>query len=353
MGFRLAPRTLNLFGSAQGHCAARSWFDEQPKKQPLLLLVDDAQLAAPDTIRQLNWLNSELVTRPLVIALARIPGMGGPEMNRLLARNSPHVERLALGPLDRAAVRSLLDDLLDAAPDARLLALADDLGGNPRLIVDLVTGLRAERRLEVSGGCARLSSNAVPRRLRTTLIHMVRSLTPATRQLVQVGAALGPSFRLADAAKLLRATPGDLLLGVDEAVAGGLLVEDGGRLAFPGRLLWHGATESVPNSVLTAIKAELPSLPATGAGTVPGQDEAGEAEEPARTAATEMPGWADLTDTERQVARLVGAGMTNRQVARDARMSSHTVNYHLRGIYRKLQIRSRVDLARLIYQNGP
>lgn len=58
-------------------------------------------------------------------------------------------------------------------------------------------------------------------------------------------------------------------------------------------------------------------------------------------------GWASLTDTEAKVARLVATGLTNRQVARDLFISPHTVGFHLRQIYRKLAIQSRVDLARI------
>ncbi len=278
--------------------------------------------------------------------------MGGPEMNRLFTRNSTHVERLALEPLDRTAVRALLADLLDAVPDERLAAMADDLGGNPRLVVDLVAGLRAERHLEMLNGCARLPARVLPRRLRTTLVHMVRSLTPLTRKLVQVGAAIGPRFPLADAAHLLREMPGNLLLSVDEAIAGGLLVEDDGQLTFPGQLLWRGAVESMPSSVLAAIRADAALMAAS---TLPASvSEAGKSAQLADAEAASpdlLPGWDELTGTEQRVASLVGSGMTNRQVARDAHMSSHTVNYHLRGIYRKLGIQSRVELARLIYQN--
>ncbi|WP_211768407.1 helix-turn-helix transcriptional regulator [Kutzneria sp. CA-103260] len=58
-------------------------------------------------------------------------------------------------------------------------------------------------------------------------------------------------------------------------------------------------------------------------------------------------GWGSLTGTEEKVARLVARGLTNRQVASELFISPHTVGFHLRQIYRKLSIQSRVDLARI------
>ncbi|WP_416966644.1 LuxR C-terminal-related transcriptional regulator [Streptomyces sp. 4F14] len=58
-----------------------------------------------------------------------------------------------------------------------------------------------------------------------------------------------------------------------------------------------------------------------------------------------------LTHSERAVAELVVLGMTNRQVAGKLHLSSYTVNYHLRNIFRKFGIKSRVELARC-YQAG-
>ncbi|CAM4182166.1 LuxR C-terminal-related transcriptional regulator [Nocardiopsis rhodophaea] len=53
-----------------------------------------------------------------------------------------------------------------------------------------------------------------------------------------------------------------------------------------------------------------------------------------------------LTEAELRVALLVAEGKTNRQVARLISRSPHTVNYHLRQIFRKLDLSSRVELAR-------
>lgn len=61
-------------------------------------------------------------------------------------------------------------------------------------------------------------------------------------------------------------------------------------------------------------------------------------------------GWDSLNDMERTIAALVDQGMTNRQIATRVYLSPHTVNYHLRQIYRKLNIRTRLELARLVHR---
>ena len=60
-----------------------------------------------------------------------------------------------------------------------------------------------------------------------------------------------------------------------------------------------------------------------------------------------------LTETQRRVAELVGAGRTNREVADALFMSPHTVEAHLTAIYRELGVRSRVELARVVGSAGP
>ena len=61
-------------------------------------------------------------------------------------------------------------------------------------------------------------------------------------------------------------------------------------------------------------------------------------------------GWDSLTAAELRVAEAVGSGLTNAQAARRLYVSPYTVDYHLRQIFQKLGISSRVQLAVVLMQ---
>jgi DNA-binding CsgD family transcriptional regulator len=52
-----------------------------------------------------------------------------------------------------------------------------------------------------------------------------------------------------------------------------------------------------------------------------------------------------LTNTEFAVAELVSQGHTNNEVGRQLFISRHTVAFHLKKVYQKMSIASRVELA--------
>src|SRR5580700_10344755 len=63
------------------------------------------------------------------------------------------------------------------------------------------------------------------------------------------------------------------------------------------------------------------------------------------TAAAPATGWASLTEAERRVATLISEGNTNKSAASALGVSINTVSTHLRAVFAKLGVQSRVQLA--------
>jgi DNA-binding CsgD family transcriptional regulator len=55
-----------------------------------------------------------------------------------------------------------------------------------------------------------------------------------------------------------------------------------------------------------------------------------------------------LTETERRVADLISAGHSSRAAAAELGVSPNTVNTHVRSVFAKLGVRSRVQLSNLL-----
>lgn len=60
----------------------------------------------------------------------------------------------------------------------------------------------------------------------------------------------------------------------------------------------------------------------------------------------------DLTTREREVVRLVGMGLNNKEIAKKLHISEATVRHHLSSIYSKLYVEDRLNLAIFAYQQG-
>lgn len=60
----------------------------------------------------------------------------------------------------------------------------------------------------------------------------------------------------------------------------------------------------------------------------------------------------ELTQTERRIVDLVADGRTNHEIAGCLRMRPKTVEWNLTKIYRKLNVRSRTELAVLVIKTG-
>jgi DNA-binding CsgD family transcriptional regulator len=195
-----------------------------------------------------------------------------------------------------------------------------------------------------------------------------------TRTALAVGDRPGAQAIADTAERLSQSNPGFATLAASAAQARGILHEDGASLARAaathvgpwsrasaaedlGVLLARGDGEAGPDAVRRLDQA------------LDGYERIGALWDAARIRArlrrlgvrrrhwghSERPvsGWASLTDTERSVAELVAQGLTNPQVADRMFISPHTVKFHLRQVFRKLAIGSRVELARLAAERDP
>ncbi len=63
------------------------------------------------------------------------------------------------------------------------------------------------------------------------------------------------------------------------------------------------------------------------------------------TAGRPATGWPSLTQAERRVAILIGSGHANKSAATELGVSVNTISTHLRAVFTKLGIQSRVQLA--------
>ncbi|MFC4530048.1 helix-turn-helix transcriptional regulator [Sphaerisporangium dianthi] len=195
----------------------------------------------------------------------------------------------------------------------------------------------------------------------------------ASPWLVRVALAAGDrsSARLAVAAaeSLAGRAPGLTVVTVAAAHARGLLEGDPEALAPAAEKAadpWGRASAAEDLGVALAAAGDRQGCVRSLDHALAGYDEAGSARDAARLrrrlrrmgvrhrhwATTERPvtGWASLTDTERAVSLLVAQGWTNRRVADQMFISVHTVAFHLRQIFRKLDIGSRVELTRLVLE---
>ncbi len=67
----------------------------------------------------------------------------------------------------------------------------------------------------------------------------------------------------------------------------------------------------------------------------------------------ERSGWAALTPAELKVSQLVASGLSNPDIARELIVSRSTVQCHVSSALRKLELHSRIDLARIVRERGP
>ncbi|HXF32042.1 MAG TPA: AAA family ATPase [Solirubrobacterales bacterium] len=153
-----------------------------------------------------------------------------------------------------------------------------------------------------------------------------------------VGAAVRAMARVSD--------PGETLPYIEEAAAvldgGTARLEQAKALTALGRALRAARR---PTEAREPLQRAVELAEACGSERVRDIARAELAASGARPRRTALSGIASLTPSEERVARLAADGMTNREVAQQLFVTPKTVEVHLSNAYRKLDIRSRRQLA--------
>ncbi len=236
-------------------------------RRPLVIVLDDLHWADPSSLQALEFVGRMLPDQPiLAIAAYRhseaharaelAPALGG------LARAAT---RLALEGLSRDDVGRLAARRAPAPRDGEQPAIAPGLvaavhhasAGNPFFVDELVQLLDSQGRLHED---ATETPLPLPDGVRDTIARRLAPLGEPTLRTLRAAAVVGSRFRLAALARVLGASPSEVLEGLDAALRAGLVsARDGpGRYGFVHALV----RDTLLGSIATDQRARLHLLAA-------------------------------------------------------------------------------------------
>lgn len=196
---------------------------------PLVIAIDDAQWLDRPTASTLEFCVRRLQREPVLIVLTfRNDGAVPLGLDRALPPD--HLGHVRLGPLSLGAIGEILRSRLGAAlPRHTLTRLYDACGGNPFYALECARAVLEHPRMPRTN-----EPIPIPDNLRDLVLHRLRRLTPAVRQVSRlVAASCGSRERLIRAA----CDDGESWAAIDQAIHAGVLERDGELLRFTHPLL--------------------------------------------------------------------------------------------------------------------
>ena len=224
---------------------------------PLLVCLDDVQWADAATLAALRRLPVRLAGLPIVWLVAyRNGSLRAALRSTRDTLTDAEARRLTLGPLAEAEVVEVVADLVGAPPDPALLQLTERAQGSPFLLVELLRGLVEESLLRVCGDCVSLVEDRLPTRLGEGMRERLSRHSEGARRVASSAVALGRTFSVDQLATMLDVAPSALLDPVEELLAGDLLVETDGALAYQHDLVRESVQGTLPASALRALQRQ-------------------------------------------------------------------------------------------------
>ena len=224
-------------------------------RAPMMIAIDDVQWADEATLAALLTLPRQLASHRILWLLAARTGEPvGPACDAVSRIAEAGALKIALPPLDRAAVAGVAEDLLGGAPDPALLKVLAGVRGQPFLLTELLRGLREEKLVAVGDGIASLTGTGIPLRFVDSVNEQLDHLSPAARDALQMACVLGRRFSADELAALTGTAPATILGALREALAAGLVTEDGDRVAFRHDLVREAVDATLPRTVRQSLR---------------------------------------------------------------------------------------------------
>ncbi|MDP9182234.1 MAG: AAA family ATPase, partial [Actinomycetota bacterium] len=227
---------------------------------PLILALEDIHWADASTLIALRSIARRITHIPVMIVATFRPGHDVAELHRVaddLLRAG--ATRIALGPLDAAAVASLVAEILGTEPSHAVLERVRGATGNPLFITEFVGDLNPGG-IEDGGA-------GVPLEFRLSVLRRLGHLSPDANDLLRLASVLGSTFRVADLAVVSGRSAVELTPTLQQAVAQGIIGERDERLAFRHDLVRDAIYAHIPSDVRRQLHREVGrSLAAAGVG---------------------------------------------------------------------------------------
>ena len=221
----------------------------------MLISIDDLQWADPATLHALGTLPRHLAPHRIVWLLAARAGelstAARAAMTRLEAADAVTITSTRS---TRRQWPASPPTCSTACPTTRCSPSWPGSAGQPFLLTELVRGMLEENLVEVADGKARLTGTGIPLRFRDSVGQHLARLSDGAQDALRMGAVLGGRFSADELAALLDVPPAAIVASVREAVAAGLVIEDGDRLAFRHDLVREAIDGSLPRTLRQSLR---------------------------------------------------------------------------------------------------
>ena len=243
-----------------------SLVDELCVAGPVVLVVDDLQWADPATVLVWSRLARSVEQVPLLLIGAT---RAVPRRDDLVAlrRMVGTQHRMRLSALAGPDAEQLVTAAVGGSPGAKLSQLSAGAAGNPLYLTELCDELVRSRRLTKMGDQVELAEQLAPARptsLSVAVAGRLGFVSEPARELLHTAALLGNDFSVTELAVVSGRRVPDLMPALDEAIAAGVLDDDGQGLAFRHPMIREALYGGVPAAVRAAWHVDAGKALAAG-----------------------------------------------------------------------------------------